>query len=187
VDPESSVELVERARSGDEQATTKLAERYVAPFRRWASGRLPHWARGALDTDDIVQDTVMHTLARLPEFEVRGEGALLAYMRTALRNRIRQELRGRARKGRDDTLDSNLPDDRPSPFTTTVTQQSLEHYEQALQRLPESQRQGIVARIELGLSWDEVARICEMPSADAARMAVSRALRKLAEEMSRGS
>jgi len=184
---DTSVELLARARAGDERAAARLTERYVVPFRRWASGRLPHWARSALDTDDIVQDTVMHTLARLTEFEPRGEGALLAYLRAALQNRIRKELRGHARSRRAGTLDSNLPDDRPSPFATVVTQQTLERYELALERLPAPNRQAIVARVELGMSWDEVARATGKPSADAARMAVSRALRNLAEEMSRGA
>lgn len=186
-DSEASVELIRRARSGDKQATAKLTERYITPFRRWASGRLPRWARGALDTDDIVQDTVMHTLNRLPEFQDRGEGALLAYMRTALRNRIRQELRNHARRGRDATLDSKVPDEGPSPLMTTVTQESLERYEHALEQLPEAQRQAIVGRIELGMSWEEVAAIAGMSSADSARMAVGRALRKLAEGMARGA
>ena len=36
--------------------------RYLAPLRRWARGRLPQWARDMRDTDDLVQDTLLHTL-----------------------------------------------------------------------------------------------------------------------------
>ena len=40
-------------------------------------------------------------------------------------------------------------------------------------------RQLVVARIEAQWSYDEIARHFGMPTADAARMAVSRALRRL--------
>ncbi len=46
-----------------------------------------------LDTDDLVQDTVFQTLKRLQSFEVRHEGALQGYLRTAVVNRIRDEVR----------------------------------------------------------------------------------------------
>ena len=82
-------------------------------------------------------------------------------MRTALRNRIRQELRNHARRGHDATLDSKVPDEGPSPLMTTVTQESLERYERALEQLPEAQRQAIVARASnqgtqnfVRLAWD---------------------------------
>ena len=44
----------------------------------------------------------------------------------------------------------------------------------------------MIARIELGCSYAEVAELMDKPSADAARMTVSRALVRLAEEMRRG-
>ena len=57
-------------RSGDDTALGTLVERYLIPLRRWASGRLPAWARDLRDTDDIVQDTLMATLRHLDGFEV---------------------------------------------------------------------------------------------------------------------
>jgi DNA-directed RNA polymerase specialized sigma24 family protein len=48
------------------------------------------------------------------------------------------------------------------------------------------EREAIVARIEMECSYQEVAQALGKPSADAARMTVSRALLKLAEEMNRG-
>jgi DNA-directed RNA polymerase specialized sigma24 family protein len=41
----------------------------------------------------------------------------------------------------------------------------------------------LIARVELGMSFDEVAAATGRPSGDAARKAVSRALLRLAEEM----
>ena len=67
--------------------------RHLGPLRRWVSGRLPRWARDLSDTDDIVQDTLLRTFTRIENFEVRGAGALQAYMRQAVMNRVRDELR----------------------------------------------------------------------------------------------
>jgi RNA polymerase sigma-70 factor (ECF subfamily) len=83
IDPESTFSLVERAQAGDEEAFDRLIARHLPPLRRWARGRLPKWARDIADTDDLVQDTLLQTFRRLNVFEVRGQGALLAYLRQA--------------------------------------------------------------------------------------------------------
>jgi RNA polymerase sigma-70 factor (ECF subfamily) len=65
--------------------------------------------------------------------------------------------------------------------------EAVERYEAALKRLRDQEREAIVARIEMGLSYDEVAAALKRPSADAARMLVGRALLRLAKEMRRES
>jgi len=61
-----------------------------------------------------------------------------------------------------------------------MTRQGLEHYDRALSRLPPADRDAVVARLEFGLSYQEIAAAQHRPSADAARVAVGRALLKLA-------
>ena len=61
----------------------------------------------------------------------------------------------------------------------------MRRYESALDRLSEDDRELAIARLELGLSYDEVARATNRPSPDAARMAIGRALVRLASEMNR--
>src|SRR6187402_2193956 len=114
-DVESTHRLLERARAGDEEATNQLFARHVRPLQRWASGRLPKWARDMTDTDDLVQETLLQTFKRIEQFEPRGVGALNAYLRQAVLNRIREELR---RKGRrpDATGLSALEADGQSPL-----------------------------------------------------------------------
>ena len=46
-DLESTFRLLERARTGDQDALNRLLARHVTPLRRWARGRLPKWARDA--------------------------------------------------------------------------------------------------------------------------------------------
>jgi hypothetical protein len=57
--PESTVELLARARAGDEAALNEVFARAIPLVKRWASGRLPRWARDMIDTDDLVQETVV--------------------------------------------------------------------------------------------------------------------------------
>ena len=89
----SSLVLLERVRAGDPQALNRLVQRYLAPLTRWAAGRLPGWARDLSDTDDLVQDALMRTVRQLDRFEPRRDGALHAYLRSAVMNRIRDEIR----------------------------------------------------------------------------------------------
>ena len=97
-DVESTIHLIARARTGDQEAVERLFARHLGPLRRWASGRLPKWARDLTDTDDLVQDTLLRTLKRIGEFDPRGAGALQAYLRQAIVNAVREELRKKGRR-----------------------------------------------------------------------------------------
>ena len=68
-----------------------LFARHLPPLKREASGRLLRWARDISDTFDVVQETMMQTFKRLDAFEPRSEGALQAYLRQAVINRIRNQ------------------------------------------------------------------------------------------------
>ena len=106
--PDSTIQLVARARTGDRDAIDRLLSRHAEPLRRWASGRLPRWARDLADTEDLVQDTLLQTFRNLPSFDVRGAGALQAYLRQAIVNRVRDELRRRARRPNATGLDERF-------------------------------------------------------------------------------
>src|ERR1700704_6115707 len=106
---ESSLALVRRAHDGDLAAQNELCARYLPRLQRWAHGRLPAWARGSLDTHDLVQDTFIHVLRRIDQFEPRHEGAFHGYLRQALLNRVRDEIRRAHRRGPAEALDSARP------------------------------------------------------------------------------
>jgi len=180
---DSTSDLLGRARAGDAQALEQLFGRYLGPLERWASGRLPSWARDMVDTGDIVQETVIRFIRQIEHFEPHREGALQAYLRKALRNRIREELRRTSRKPPPLPMEEGTADEAASPLEEAIGAQARERYESALETLREEERDLIVARIELGLSYAEIALHLEKPSPDAARMAVMRALARLAEEM----
>jgi len=183
---ESSVDLLERVRLGDKDALDVLLRRYVPALRRWARGRLPRWARDLADTEDVVQDAVIRSLRNLSTFEHRHDGALQAYLREAVLNRVRDECRRVGRRPGIDNLEEHFVSDGTSPLEAAIGARAVERYEAALQRLKPQEREGIVARIEMGYSYAEIAVMMGRPSADAARVAVSRALLRLAEELRNG-
>jgi RNA polymerase sigma-70 factor (ECF subfamily) len=64
--------------------------------------------------------------------------------------------------------------------------EEIERYEGALERLRPEEREMIILRVELGYTYEEVARLLEKPTSGAAHKATKRALVRLAEEMARG-
>ena len=94
---DSTFALIEPVRRGDREALERLLTRHVDPLRRWVSGRLPRWARDLADTDDLFQDNLLRTFKKIEDFEAPGVGALHAYLRQAVLNRVRDELRRKAR------------------------------------------------------------------------------------------
>ena len=183
---ETTSRLLERARDGDRHAIDELFARSLPILRRWASGRLPANARDLVDTHDLVQETLLRTFKKLDTFEARGEGALQAYLRQALLNRIRDEIRRTRRRGDHDEIDSAVPDLGPSPLESVIGASALDRYERALAQLKPADREAIILRLELGFSYEEVAAALNKPTVGAARKMLERAVVRLAEIMARG-
>jgi RNA polymerase sigma-70 factor, ECF subfamily len=182
-DAATSLELVLRASAGDQTAYTELYARYKPRLQRWAHNRLPLGTRGALQTEDLVQDTLTRVFEHLGTFNPRHEGAFQGYVRTTLLNRIRDLARRHKRRGTPDPLSSGIVALEPSPLDEAIGSETLARYDAALERLRPEERELIIARIEMGLPYPEIAIMFEKPSVPAVHMAVSRALIKLAEEM----
>jgi RNA polymerase sigma-70 factor (ECF subfamily) len=182
---ESSFALLLRAKSGDEQARDELFSRYLPRVRRWAHGRLPAHSRSLLNTDDLAQEVLCRAVVSLDKFDPRHEGAFQGFLRQIMLNRVRDEVRSARRRPTVELEDEHFADD-PSPVEHAIGREALERYEAALQRLKPQERELIVARCELDFSNDEIAALFDKPTSAAARVAVGRALVRLAEEMARG-
>ena len=181
--PDTTFELVEKAKTGDAEALDRIFTRYLPALRRWASGRLPQWTRDLMSTDDLVQETFIRVMKGIDRFEMRHEGALHGYLRQAIVNRVRDEVRrGKRAPGLTD-IDEHHADRDATPLELAIGQEALERYEAALARLRTEEREAIIARVEMGLSYQEIAEALGKPTPEAARMAVSRALMRLAREM----
>lgn len=177
--------LLEKAKAGDQSAIERLFQRYLPRMQRWARGRLPSHVRHLGDTQDLVQESLIQTFTRLEHFEYRGEGALQAYLRQVLLNRIRGEVRRAASRPAGHDLKDEHVDAGPSPLQQAIGREGLDRYEAALERLRPQEREAIIARFELGMNNEELAAALGKPSKDAARRAAERAVRRLIEEMAR--
>jgi RNA polymerase sigma factor (sigma-70 family) len=183
---DSTFYLIARVRAGDREALERLFARHLPPLQRWARGRLPKWARQLTDTDDLVQDALVQTFKRIDQFEPRRVGALQAYLRQAVLNRVRDEVR---RKGRQPVTEADLEllevETAASPLEEAIGREGVERYERALARLKPPERDIIIAKVELGYSYAELAEAFDKPSTEAARKAAQRAIVRLADEMRR--
>lgn len=180
---DTTVDLLARFRAGDERAKEILIERCVPPLRRWARGRLPGFARSLCDTQDLVQDAVLRSLPRLVSFDPRGRGALLGFLRRAVHNQVIDEVRKAQRRPEGDVQIDTRPDPAPSPLQQAMLQQDMNHYRAGLATLCPRDQAMIRARFEDTLSYDEIAARFGKPNANAARVAVTRAIARLLRAM----
>lgn len=182
---DSTLALVTRARRGDRDALEMIAERYESALTRFAHGRMPRAARGLVDTCDVVQVVVVRTLARLDAIDTALSGSLLAYMRRAVLNQIRDEIRRAQRRPAIAPLNTELAGPDPDPLDRIISSQELERYEEALAHLPADQQEAFMMRVEMDCSYREIAEALGRASAESARMLVRRAIQTLARLLKR--
>lgn len=179
----ATTELLRLTKEGDTRARDLLFARYHTRLTRWAAGRLPLYARSLLDTGDLVQETLVRVLEGLDRIEVRGPGGFQAYVRQAVLNRIKDQVRWAGRRPGPDDVPETLEDRIPSPLENAIGSEVVDRYETALADLKDSERELLHLRIELDFDYKEIADITGRPGPDAVRMAVHRALARLAERM----
>ena len=177
----TSAVLLGRARRGDASALGLLLHDQLPLLRRWARGRLPGWVRAAADTSDLVQDALVRTLARFDLFQPRSRRALGAYLRAAVRNRIADEHRRAARWICSEATEA-IPSLLPTPLEAALESDTRRQYRAALETLSRRERELVVAHLELDYSHAQLACMIGR-SPNAARMALTRAMARLAEQM----
>ena len=178
-DLETTVRLLESVARGDERARNRLVRRYLPLMLRWAHGRLPGVARALDDTQSLVLDTLQSALSHVEKFECRREGAFLAYLRTIFMNKLRDRCRGARPRG-EPLWDIPAPGD---PEEDMRREELWAAYDSALAKLPERMREAVFLRLELEWEFVRIAEAIGSPTANAARMYVTRGIRRLAKEM----
>lgn len=170
--------LLKKYKSGDTTACDKLFVLYQPALMRWAHGRIPAQAKGFMDTQDMVQDTMIHAFKSIENIQAKRPGAFFSYLRTTFINQIKQELR------------------KNKPFQLSITQFSNDQkltyendintivdYDNALKKLSAQEKEAIILRLEFGFTYKEIADFIEKPSENSTRMYITRALIKLAGYM----
>lgn len=178
-----TTELLHHAKQGDAAALEALMTRYLPRLSRWASGRLPVQARSLFETGDLVHETLLKAIQGLDRIQEERPGGFQAYVRQAILNQIRDQLRWARRRAGSTPVSEDLVAAGPSPLENTIEAELLDRYDHARELLTEEERLFIHLKIELDFGYDDIAAIMNRPSRDAARMGVQRALRRLAEIM----
>jgi len=180
----TTARLIVGAREGHSSALSRLAARALEPLRQFAHGRLPARARDLLDTDDLVQNTLVRGLDKVDGLESPRKGRFFAYLRAVLINQVRDEIRRAARRPRSVELNEALVSEEPSPLEGLLRREAFELYRAELDRLPPESRRAVMLRVQMGYSYPEIATAigCEP---DAARMRVTRSLERMAASLKR--
>jgi len=179
---EPTVLIINRIRAGDSKARDVLLRRYLPILRRWAHGRLPPSVRTINETDDLVQVTLVGMLKNIDQLRLEHQGSFFLYLKQALLNRIRDEVRAYRRQcgivsneHEVDSIEVGVPD-------AAIDFEHIQAYEKALTCLPKRQQQLVVMRLEFGMSYSEIGK--ELGGTpDAVRMMISRALSDLAKSL----
>ena len=180
---EPTIELVTRARSGDMPAMEALLQRCL-PAAQAVGPRPP--ARGGARASRHGRPGAGGCAARARQprhvraASRRGDAGLSSSVGRSTGSATRCG----ASAGNPPPLE--LPDDHPSDRTSpeedAIRAEEYDHYREAVPRLTPKDRALIVARIEMQWSLAEIAHRYGMPSVDAARMAVNRAVKRLSAD-----
>lgn len=196
------VELLERARSGDNEARERLfhlCRDYVGIVARTQVGS---WLQAKVDASDLVQQTLLDMHRGMSEFRGETEAEWLAWLRQILNNNTTDYVRRYAgtkkrQAGREIPLDRNRPgqsrvacidpaDPGESPSQLVLRRERELEIAQALAQLPPDYQEVIELRNLQRLPFDEVAERLGR-SRGAVQMLWMRALRKLEEILKRGA
>ncbi len=175
----TSRSLLARAQRGDTHALGRLFLRCLPDLHRWAHAQLRRVRRrGDLDSQDVVQDAFLRTIRRFDDLDLHSRQALAAYLRQAVLNRIRDEHRRVSRRSPLEAVSTSATDQSPTPFDQALTAEDNARYLAGLNRLSETDRELIVAHVELDYTHEQLGRMTGR-SANAARMALQRAIQRL--------
>jgi RNA polymerase sigma-70 factor (ECF subfamily) len=192
-EPEAPLQLLARARAGDQKALGQLLESYRNYLRLLASAHVGAGLRLRLDPSDLVQETFVDATADFRGFRGTSEGELVAWLRRILVRNLADQARHHRAEGRDwrreepleailgrsslglhRALEGNLS----SPSAQVIRQERAVVLADKLAQLPDDHREVIVLRSLLHLKFDDVA-VRMGRSSVAVRLLWARALERL--------
>ena len=185
MDPRASQTLLDAARAGSEEATEALLARYAGRLLSLIRLRMGPSLRAHLESQDLLQATLLKSYARLREFRGAEPAELMAWLAAIARNEVADQVDFQRRQRRDRARETALGAEAeavPAPVRSALSQviwsEQAARLEAALEALPEPHREVIVLR---KLEERSFAQIGERlgRSEDACRMLFARAMAAL--------
>ena len=181
-----------RARRGDSAASHALFARHLPELRRRVRRRLPPALRPRVGDSDVVQEACVAAFQRLHEFDDRGDGSFLRWLRKILDHKLVDEVRRHVGAERRDlrrevrVATGEEPSARRrkgrSPPSEVVAAEEQEAVRRAMTELPSHYRAVLRWIHHEGLTAAEAGvRMGRTP--DAARKLYARALARLADRL----
>ena len=183
--------LLAQLRAGDGQAFDRLFARYRPAVRRFIALRLDPRLRPRVDPSDVVQETHLEALHRLPDFlERRPMPFRLWLLKTAYERLLKVRRHHVETARRSVGREVPLPDESSlllaqqlqaagsSPSEHLARGELVRRVRQALGRLPDLDREILLLRFFEGQSYQDVSCVLEIDAATA-RKRFGRALLRL--------
>ncbi len=139
--------------------------------------------RSKVDESDIAQQTLVQAVNGLADFRGSSDAELVAWLKTILSNHMKHVVRDLGRQKRDFRREQNLPQsiehssirieqflqaNVESPSLNLRQEEGALELAQALEQLPDAQRQAIELQYFHGLKLKEIAQIMEKTTSSVA-------------------
>ncbi len=182
--------LLERARSGDQDARGRLLDHFRPQLRQWARRRIEGKIRARIDESDIAQQSCLSALRNFDQFEGSELGEFLAWLRQIHEQNVRDAVRDHAvyqkravwRESDDAEALEAAPTELDSPSRHAMREERAARIARALETLPEGQREAVRLRHLEGCSLAEIARRLDRTEAATAGL-LKRGLAKLRQKL----
>lgn len=197
---EEAAQWIAAAKGGDRDAMERLAQHvyphvqgkvHEALARRFQSAR--GLTQTLFSTGDIVQDVIFDVLQKLDRFRGRTLEELLAFLTPAVTHRIVDTIRWHFAAQRDVRRDhaaasrvdliAELRQETPSQIAGL--RDEFDRVQRVLARLCDRERRLIELRFLEGATFDQIAKMLTISSADAARKALNKARARLLVRLKR--
>jgi RNA polymerase sigma-70 factor (ECF subfamily) len=173
---ETDMELIDRWKSGDSRAATRLVGRHSQALARFAAS-----AGERESIEELVQDTFVRAFASLDSF--RGESSLRTWLFT-IERRLMLDRRRAERKSRETVpVEESDHVSEYGALDSLIAEEAQEKVRRSLDALSLMQREVFTLRVQQGLSYREIAEVVGSTEG-AARVHYHNAIRTVKEFLS---
>ena len=165
---DDSEQLARLAAAGDEQALAELLQRHLPAVRAFVRSHMAPQLRARESTSDVVQSVCRELLTHQDRFQHPGEHGFVAWLYTTARRKIQNRARDLQREKRDagrevhDLGETTLGalgaaySRISSPSGRALRAEEVQRLENAIDQLPDEQREVITLAHLAGLSRAEI-------------------------------
>lgn len=191
-----TAELLARARERSGEAVEALFRRFAPRVRGLAAVRMGRSLVDLVDSEDLVQETMLTALRKLDRFEARGDGEFVCWLASIVASRVQDARRRaasvqrgggrvvrRADLGVTTVTDLAGPARDPSPSRQLAAKELDGRLERALLALGSPLREIVYCRLVLDMGFAEIAGVHGLASGDSARALFHKALARLRERL----